>query len=310
MKNEIPDPVPHPLASEWLRHLAMERRMAALTVQAYARDIANFLGFLAEYEGTEADAATLSAVTSRTLDAFLSRRRKDGLSDASLARQLSVVKSFYRWLERAKGAGNPRVRLYEGPSKGHRLPRPVSPDAALELIDSAEVAEDAEPWVAARNAAVLALLYGCGLRISEAVGLTAREFPEAATQLRIRGKGNKVRIVPVIPAVREAVAAYRVACPWHLEGGEALFRGVRGGALNDRIIRALVQRMRGALGLPETATPHALRHSFATHLLANGADLRAIQTLLGHASLSTTQVYTGVDEARLKAVHRAAHPRG
>jgi integrase/recombinase XerC len=302
------DPVPHPLLSAFLTELREVRRAAPKTVTAYASDLRAFFAFLTEYEGRPVDEAMLAGLGPRQLDAFVSRRRKAGLGNASLSRGLSAVRALYDWLSKAHGVRNPRIGLYEGPRVAARLPRPVSAEVAFDMIDAAED-DGAEGWVGLRNAAVLSLLYGAGLRVSEALGLTGGDLPLGET-LRIRGKGDKLRLVPVIPAVREAVVAYAAACPFALSPETPLFRGARGGALNDRMVRGLVQDLRGALGLPKTATPHALRHAFATHLLANGADLRAIQTLLGHSSLSTTQVYTGVDAARLAAVHRAAHPRG
>lgn len=299
--------LPHPLLADWLAHLSGERRLAANTLDAYATDLRQFLAFLTEYEGHPPTPASLGALKPRAANAFLAARKRENADAATLARQFSAIKGFYRWLERRHGIANAAIALMDGPKKPRRLPRPVSAEGAFELIDSAGSEPD-EPWIGARNAAVLMLLYGAGLRMSEAMSLTGAHLP-APERLRITGKGGKVRLVPLIAPVREAVDDYGRACPFALTREGALFRGARGGPLNDRIIRALVQGLRARLGLPETATPHALRHAFATHLLAAGADLRAIQTLLGHASLSTTQVYTGVDEARLRAIHASAHPR-
>jgi len=251
---------------------------------------------------------TLAKLSARDVRAFLARRRRDGASDASIARGLSAIKGLYRWLEREHGLKNADIAFLEGPKRPRRLPRPVSVPAAKDMITSAE-ADASEPWVGARDAAVLSLLYGAGLRISEALGLTGSHVPGPET-LRITGKGGKVRLVPLLPAVRQAIDQYAAIAPFTFSATGPLFRGVRGGPLNPRIIQGLTQRLRGALGLPDSATPHALRHAFATHLLAGGADLRSIQTLLGHASLSTTQVYTGVDADRLAHVVREAHPRG
>lgn len=300
--------IPHPLVSDFLHELATVQNASAKTVAAYAGDLRSFIGFLQDYEGAEVTLDMLAGVGARQLDAWISRRRRDGLGDASLARALSAVRSFYAWASRARSLSNPQIKLYESPKVAKRLPRPVSQSAARDMIEEAATQAD-EPWVGLRDAAVLCVLYGAGLRISEALSLTGAEA-RMGEVLKIRGKGGKVRLVPVIPPVRQAVADYAAACPFHLSETEPLFRGHRGGKLNDRLVRGLVQNLRAGLGLPATATPHALRHAFATHLLANGADLRAIQTLLGHASLSTTQVYTGVDEARLKTAHRDAHPRG
>lgn len=293
----------------FLAHLRDERRMAAKTVEAYGSDLAGFFGFVAAHTEQEVTAKSLSQLGARDVRAYLAARRRDDLADASIARLLSAIKALYRWLDRAHGLANAEIDYLRGPKRAPRLPRPVSVDAAKEMISTADEDPDKAPWVGARDAAVLSLLYGAGLRISEALGLIGSDAP-LGDRLRIKGKGGKVRILPIIPAVRDAVDAYCQLCPYELKAKDALFRGVKGGPLNPRLIQGLVQNLRGQLGLPQTATPHALRHAFATHLLANGADLRAIQTLLGHASLSTTQVYTGVDGARLKQVHAAAHPRG
>lgn len=293
----------------FVAHIRDERRMASHTVDAYTSDLAGFLGFLAGYTECAVTAKSLASLRAQDIRAFIAQRRKEGVSDTSIARLLSSIKALYRWLDRAHGLPNAEIHYLQGPKRKVRLPRPVSVDVAKDMIALADEDSDKAPWVGARDAAVLSLLYGAGLRISEALSLTGADA-QMPTRLRIKGKGGKIRILPVIPAVREAVAEYVHLCPYDLKRSEPLFRGVRGKGLNPRIIQGLVQNLRGQLGLPSTATPHALRHAFATHLLANGADLRAIQTLLGHASLSTTQVYTGVDGARLKKVHAAAHPRG
>lgn len=292
----------------FLEHLSRERRMAAKTVESYGSDLSFFLAFLRVHMGGEPSLAMLADARARDIRAYLAERRREGLSDASVARILSSIKALYRWLDRAHGVGNAEVGYLQGPRRPQRLPRPVSIDAARDLISEAESEPDQEPWIGARDAAVLSLLYGAGLRISEALSLTGADLP-APERLRIKGKGGKVRLVPLIPAVRDAINSYAEVCPWALTRDNPLFRGAKGGALNPRLIQGVMQKMRAYLGLPDTATPHALRHAFATHLLANGADLRAIQTLLGHASLSTTQVYTGIDATRLREVHAAAHPR-
>lgn len=292
----------------FLEHLSLERRMAAATVAAYASDLSFFMAFLRVHMGAEPSPGLLGGLRAADIRAYLAERRREGLSDASVARILSSVKSLYRWLDRAHGISNAEIAYLQGPRKAHRLPRPVSVDAARDLIEEAESDPNRPAWIGARDAAILSLLYGAGLRISEALSLTGSDVP-APQRLRIQGKGGKIRIIPLLPAIREAIDAYARACPYRAGPKDRLFRGARGGPLSPRLIQALMQQMRGYLGLPDTATPHALRHAFATHLLANGADLRAIQTLLGHASLSTTQVYTGIDASRLHEVHASAHPR-
>ncbi len=296
--------------TDWLR---AERRASAKTVDAYQRDIANFLGFLTRHHGATPTLGDLKNLPRTDVIAWLAHRRsQDGLAASSRARAASSLRSFFRFLDRRLDAGNARAMMFESPRRPHRLPRPLDPAAAPETITAAGegLDEDAEspPWVHARDAAVLSLLYGAGLRLSEALSLTGRDIPTPAV-LRITGKGQKVRLVPLIAPVRAAVDAYAAITPYAPAPDEPLFRGLRGGALNPRLVQRLMERLRYRLRLPETATPHALRHSFATHLLANGGDLRAIQALLGHASLSTTQIYTAVDAARLKAVHAEAHPR-
>jgi integrase/recombinase XerC len=296
------------LLPAFLSHLGNERRMAAKTVEAYGSDLAGFFGFLRLHLGREPGPAALASLKARDIRAYLAARRRDGLGDASIARLLSSIKALYRWLSRAHGIENAEIGYLQGPRRSPRLPRPVSIDAAKDILYEADTEPDAEPWIAARDVAVLSLLYGAGLRISEALSLTGADVP-VPERLRITGKGGKVRIIPLIQPVRDAVEAYAKLCPYGLPRSQALFRGAKGGPLSPRIIQGRMQALRGILGLPETATPHALRHAFATHLLANGADLRSIQTLLGHASLSTTQVYTGVDSSQLRAAHAAAHPR-
>ena len=292
----------------FLSHLSHERRMAAKTVEAYGSDLAGFLGFLRGHLGRQPSLNALANLKARDIRAYLAARRRDGLTDASIARLLSSIKALYRWLSRAHGIENAEIGYLQGPRRAPRLPRPVSVDAAKDILHEADTEPDADPWIAARDVAVLSLLYGAGLRISEALSLTGADVP-APERLRVKGKGGKVRIVPLIQPVRDAIEDYARLCPYALPRTQPLFRGAKGGPLSPRIIQGRMQALRGILGLPETATPHALRHSFATHLLANGADLRAIQTLLGHASLSTTQVYTGVDSSQLRAAHAAAHPR-
>ncbi|MEM8615888.1 MAG: tyrosine recombinase XerC [Pseudomonadota bacterium] len=296
------------LVDGFLDYAAREQRLAANTLQAYRQDVQAFMGFLSHHLATQPGIGDLRDLQARDVRAFLAERRRDGLSDRSVARLLSSIKAFYRWLDRAHGVENAEVSYLSGPRRRRHLPRPVSEGAAADLLKEVEGQQET-PWVAARDVAVLSLLYGAGLRISEALDLQG-EVARGPERLRIVGKGQKVRLVPLIPAIINAISDYAARCPYPLNARTPLFYGVRGKRLQAPILRAQMQKARGALGLPETATPHALRHSFATHLLANGADLRAIQTLLGHASLSTTQVYTGVDAGHLRNVHNDAHPRG
>ncbi len=293
----------------FLDHLRGERRASPRTVEAYARDVSAFLGFLAEHAGEEPTLSALSALEARDLRAYLAHRRRDDapLSPRSLARALAAIRSFFRYLARRYGLKNDDIALVRGPKAPRTAPRPVDETAARALLDLADE-EGREPWVGARDAAVLALLYGAGLRISEALALTGGDAPlgEAA---RIQGKGGKTRIAPILPAVHEAVEAYRGQCPFALIDEAPLFRGFRGGPLGARAVQKTVAKLRGFLGLPESATPHALRHAFATHLLAGGADLRSIQELLGHADLSTTQIYAEVDLESLRETYERAHPR-
>lgn len=293
----------------WLKQLSRERRLSPLTVEAYERDTRQLLHFLAGHLGGAPGLADIRDLRAADLRAFLSFRREEGVGARSLGRGLAGARSFLRFLERrglANAAGATALRSPKAPKS---LPKPLSPVDARKVVDKAEQLAD-EPWIAARDAAVLALLYGSGLRISEALAIQARELSDENDRtLRVRGKGGKTRLVPVLPAVFAAVRDYRRLCPYPLDGQSLLFRGAKGGPLHPGLVQAAVRRLRGSLGLPDSATPHALRHSFATHLLGRGGDLRTIQELLGHASLSTTQVYTEVDAARLMAVYEAAHPR-
>jgi integrase/recombinase XerC len=295
-------------AQGWLAALKTERRMSARTLEAYARDFGQFAGFMAEHLGAPPGNTDLAALTASDFRAFLARRRKEGAESRTLARQLSSLRSFYRHAEKQGLFRNPALSAIRSPKLPHAVPKPLSVEKATALAkaDQLETA-GALPWVQARDEAVLTLLYGCGLRISEALALSTAQL--VADVLTITGKGNKTRIVPLLPAARAAVARYLDLCPFALPPKQPMFRGVKGGPLNARNIQLLIARLRGALGLPDTATPHALRHSFASHLLAHGADLRVIQELLGHASLSTTQVYTEVNRAHLLAQYRKAHPR-
>ncbi|MGZ9115557.1 MAG: tyrosine recombinase XerC [Methylocystis sp.] len=297
-------------AALWLRYLAGERRASRHTVEAYGRDLANFLGFLAHHTGERPDAAALKSFQPADLRAFMAKRRRDGLESRSLLRALAAVRNFLRFIEKKGLARTDVFGAVRPPKRPHSLPKALTVPDARDIVDPEQRAGEArEPWVIARDAAVLALLYGAGLRISEALSIGSAEAPVgAADRVTILGKGGKSRTVPVIAPVRSAIEAYLALCPYDLADGP-LFVGARGGPLSPRIIQLAVQRLRGALGLPESATPHALRHSFATHLLGRGGDLRTIQELLGHASLSTTQIYTAVDKTRLLDAYRSAHPR-
>ena len=294
--------------SAWLENLARERRLSGHTLDAYERDTRQFLTFMTGHLGGPTTLRDVEALRPADFRAFLAARRKEGSGARSVARNLAGIRSFLRHLEKkglVNAAGASAVR---SPKQPKSLPKPLSDKQAIAAVSNESQLHD-EPWIAARDAAVMTLLYGCGLRISEALDLTPADVRTGTTTLRITGKGNKTRLVPLLPVVFEAVAKYRQLCPIHLDEGEPLFRGSRGGKLQPAIIQRAMQKLRGAFGLPETATPHALRHSFATHLLAGGGDLRTIQELLGHASLSTTQVYTGVDASRLLEVYDRAHPR-
>lgn len=293
--------------AQWLSHLKALDGAAANTVNAYAVDVTRWLDFLGRHrDGAEGLRSTI-AVSQTDLRAWMAHERGRGLGPRSLARALSAVKGFTGWLAEREGVDATVVLSARGPKYKRKLPRPLSVDAAREMIDTVD-AQAREDWIAARDAAVVTLLYGCGLRISEALGLTGAAHPLAEV-LRITGKGDKTRLVPVIPAARAAVDRYAALVPFEITRDGPLFMGARGGPLNPRLIAKAMEQARARLGLPATATPHAMRHSFATHLLSAGGDLRAIQELLGHASLSTTQAYTAVDAARLMEVYEKAHPR-
>ncbi len=290
----------------WAAWLAGERRASAHTVAAYGRDLAFFLDFLTEHLGEPPSLSTFAGLLPADYRAYLAHRAAR-LERSSIARGLSVVRTFLRFLERRGLAASPALAVLRAPRLPQSVPKPLSVVDAAEIVD-APTALVASVWQAKRDIALLTLLYGCGLRLSEALGLKRAEAP-GDNPLTITGKGRKQRMVPVLPAVREAIADYLAACPYVLAADGPLFVGARGGPLSPRVVQRQMQALRGALGLPETATPHALRHSFATHLLGGGGDLRAIQELLGHASLSTTQRYTSVETEHLLAVYEAAHPR-
>ena len=290
----------HPLPAAYAAHLTRDRRRSAHTVRAYQATAERLMIFLQHHWAGPVDRTALAAVTAADLRAFLARRRTEGLTNASAARELSAVRGFLDWA----GVEPPRLK---GPRVKKGVPRPIAPDEVIALAE--EVAEDAaEPWIAARDWALLLLLYGAGLRIGEALALTGAALPLGAT-MAVTGKREKTRIVPVLPQVADAVARYADLCPWGIARDAPLFRGAKGGPLAGGVVRRSVRAARGRLGLGDRTTPHALRHSFATHLLGRGADLRALQELLGHASLSSTQVYTAVDAAHLLDVYRGAHPR-
>jgi integrase/recombinase XerC len=298
--------------TRWLSHLRSERRLSAKTLEAYARDLRQCLAFLSEHWGAQVTLKRFAALEATDIRSFLAMRRADDIGGRSLARSLAGLRSFARFLEREGKGKVGALSAIRAPKIGKSLPKPIQMAAAKRFADADERAgEDRDPWIWARDAAVMALLYGSGLRISEALGLKRREVPRPGEGdvIVVTGKGNKTRMVPVLQKVLELVQEYAAICPHPLPPEGPMFVGARGGPLNARIIQLTMERLRGALGLPDSATPHALRHSFATHLLSRGGDLRAIQELLGHASLSTTQIYTGIDSERLLEVYRSAHPR-
>jgi integrase/recombinase XerC len=298
--------------TRWLAWLRAERRLSPKTSEAYARDLRQFLDFLVEHRGSRVTLASFAAIEASDVRAFMARRRADEIASRSLMRALAGLRSFGRFLEREGRGKVGALSAIRAPKIGKTLPKPLPMAAAKRLADADERAgEDREPWIWARDAAVMALLYGSGLRISEALGLKRREVPAPGEGdvLVVTGKGNKTRMVPVLQNVLTLIQDYVATCPYALPPEGPIFVGARGGPLSPRIIQLTMARLRGALGLPDTATPHALRHSFATHLLSRGGDLRAIQELLGHASLSTTQIYTGIDAERLLEVYRSTHPR-
>jgi len=295
----------------WRAYLGAERRMSPKTVEAYGRDVSQLLSFLAAHLGETPTLSDLSQLAPADIRAFLAARRAGGIAGRSLMRSLAGARSFARFLERNGKGRVTALSAVRAPKVPKTLPKPIAVAAAKRIVDTdLRAGETREPWILARDAAVLALLYGSGLRISEALGLRRQDMPEPGSGdvIRVTGKGNKQRLVPVLPAVAQLIADYLRLCPY--QGNELpLFVGAKGGPLSPRIVQMAMARLRGALGLAPTATPHALRHSFATHLLSRGGDLRSIQELLGHASLSTTQIYTAVDGERLLEVYRSAHPR-
>jgi integrase/recombinase XerC len=293
-------------ALRWQQHLARDRRRSPHTVRAYAATARRLIGFLAGHLGGPVDGTALAALEAKDLRGFLAQRRSEGLGNSSAARELSAVRGFLAFAAGERG-GEPSLPRLKGPKRPRSVPRPVAPDDVLALAE--EAGEDASAeWIAARDYAVLLLLYGSGLRVAEALGLTGATLP-LGEALSVTGKSAKMRIVPLLAPVRAAIELYVSLCPYPPSRDEPLFRGARGGPLNGEMIRRVVRRARVRLGLSDRTTPHALRHSFATHLLGRGADLRSLQELLGHASLSSTQIYTSVDAAHLLDVYRHAHPR-
>ena len=298
--------------ARWLAFLRTERRLSPKTSEAYGRDLRQFLEFLAEHWEARVTVARFAALEATDIRAFMAKRRADEIASRSLMRALAGLRSFGRFLEREGRGRVGALSAIRAPKIGKSLPKPLPMAAAKRLADADERAgEDRDPWIWARDAAVMALLYGSGLRISEALGLKRRDVPTPGEGdvLIVTGKGNKARMVPVLQNVLTLIQDYAAMCPYPLPPEGPIFVGARGGPLKPRIIQLTMARLRGALGLPDSATPHALRHSFATHLLSRGGDLRAIQELLGHASLSTTQIYTGIDSERLLEVYKSAHPR-
>ena len=296
---------------DWLSYIGTERQLAAKTSEAYERDVSQFLAFLAVHFNRLPDMPYLLALQARDVRAFLAARRGEGVGSRSLSRTLSALRMFYKFLERRGYGKNDAIRAVALPKLPHSVPKPLTAPKATALVDGADIASADQPeWIVVRDTAVLALLYGSGLRISEALSLKRKDAPiKGRDMLRVTGKGSKTRVVPVLPIAREAVEAYLKLCPIGLGSEDPLFVGAHGKQLSPRIIQLRIAKARAVLGLPETATPHALRHSFATHLLGAGADLRSIQELLGHASLSTTQGYTEVDREHLLKTYQSAHPR-
>ncbi|GHF19706.1 tyrosine recombinase XerC [Kordiimonas sediminis] len=307
------------LLASWHRYLTSEKRVSPHTLSNYSRDVGYFVAFLHSHLGGTVRIADLASLGIRDFRSFLAARRRDGVSNATVARTLSSVRNLFRYLDRAEGIRNDAIAAIEAPKLPHKVPRPLSEKDAQKVLeiagkpdahsgDAAKTADSITDWTGLRDAAILTLLYGCGLRISEALGMNVGDIPEGDT-MRIIGKRRKERLVPILPIVRQAVDAYVKACPYVLEHGQPLFIGVRGNRMNARTVQLLMERIRGKLGLPDSATPHALRHSFATHLLGRGGDLRTIQELLGHADLASTQVYTEVDAARIQDIYSKAFRR-
>ena len=301
------DPALARAIDEWRRWLAYEKRASPHTIDAYSRDLGAFLTFLQTHLGEPPGISELEGLAAADFRAWMARRASDGLGRSSTARAMSVLRGFFRWLERNGYGANHAIRAMRSPKRPHGIPKPLTIADTDLLLGSVDLLPG-EPWETQRDVALFTLLYGCGLRISEALDLNRRDAP-VEDMLTVTGKGSKQRLLPVLPLVRDAVRAYLKLCPWQPGDGGPLFLGVRGKRLNPGVAQKRLRELRLLLGLPESVTPHALRHSFATHLLNGGGDLRTIQELLGHASLSTTQRYTEVDSDSLMAAYRAAHPR-
>lgn len=307
MTTLLPGPAQRDALQTWLSWLAALKGASPHTLSAYAQDVGEFLGFLAQHLGGSSGVRQLADITQSDMRAWMAHERGAGIGSRSLSRKLSAVKSFARWLAEREGFDISAILAVRAPRYTRTLPRPLSEAAARDVLDLVPL-QTGSDWAGLRDVAVVTLLYGCGLRVSEALSLRGRDLPLDET-LRIVGKGGRERVVPVLPAARTAMQAYLQACPHTMTPQDAVFRGHRGGALGRRHVAKVMEATRLQLGLPATATPHALRHSFATHLLAAGGDLRTIQDLLGHASLQSTQVYTAVDAGQLMNIYRAAHPR-
>lgn len=295
-----------PQIAAWLSHLKSGRRLSPKTLEAYSRDVTSLLSFLCDHLGGPVTLQALTDLRASDFRAFMAARRGQGIGARSLARHLSSTRNFFSFLEREGLVKSEALSVIRGPKLPKSLPKPLTPVQARQTLSLTAEMEDS-PWIAARDTAVLSLCYGAGLRISEALGLCRADLD--GTAIRVIGKGGKVRLVPLIAPVKSAIAAYLEHCPFVVSASAPMFRGARGGVLSPRLIQKRVEQLRSALGLPVSVTPHALRHSFATHLLGRGGDLRTIQELLGHASLSSTQIYTRIDTDHLLEIYRKAHPR-
>ena len=307
VKLEVISPAQLNLVDDWLDVKSALEGSSSNTLVAYRRDLLNFLSFLTINSGNKNGASQLDSIDQVSMRSWIAENRRSGKTSRSIARQLSSVKSFYKWFAKRRGIDPTMVLITKAPKFQKKLPRALSKEAAKEISQSIDLTDN-EPWVIARDTAVILLLYGCGLRISEALSLKYSEMPLTDT-LKIQGKGDKFRIIPILQIAREAVENYLNTLPFTLNGNDNIFRGVRGGSLNPRSIQLVMKLIREKLGIASNATPHSLRHSFATHLLTSGADLRSIQELLGHSSLSTTQIYTSVDSSRLMDVYSKTHPK-
>jgi integrase/recombinase XerC len=307
VKLEVISPAQLNLVDDWLGVKSALEGSSPNTLVAYRRDVLDFLSFLTIHSGNKNGASQLDSIDQVSMRSWIAENRRSGKTSRSIARQLSSVKSFYKWFAKRRGIDPTMVLITKAPKFQKKLPRALSKEAAKEISQSIDLTDN-EPWVIARDTAVILLLYGCGLRISEALSLKYSEMPLTDT-LKIQGKGDKFRIIPILQIAREAVENYLNTLPFTLNGNDNIFRGVRGGSLNPRSIQLVMKLIREKLGIASNATPHSLRHSFATHLLTSGADLRSIQELLGHSSLSTTQIYTSVDSSRLMDVYSKTHPK-